>query len=128
MKGLIVREPWIHWLLDGSKDWEIRGRNTTIRGRIAVILAGSGLVLGTIELVDCLALTPEAYYGGESHHRIPQSPSQSLPYVQPYAWVMSRPHRWATPQPYQHPRGAVIWVKLPDDILAAKEAGKEKNR
>jgi hypothetical protein len=42
----------VEWILAGKKTWEIRGRITHFRGRIALIRAGSGFVVGTCELVN----------------------------------------------------------------------------
>ena len=53
MKGLVIRSPWIDHILAGKKTWEMRTRATSIRGRIALIKAGSGLIYGTAELVEC---------------------------------------------------------------------------
>lgn len=33
-------------------------------------------------------------------------------YRQTYAWVVENPRRLARPVEYQHPSGAVIWVRL----------------
>ena len=113
MKGLIVRAPWVDRILDGHKVWEIRGSRTTMRGRIALIRSGSGWVVGTVDLVDCLALTPDTYYQAESQHGISGTSDRPLPYRRLYAWVLKNPERFAVPQPYSHPQGAVIWVNLP---------------
>ena len=37
MKALIVKKPWIDYILDGIKTWEIRGSKTNIRGKIELI-------------------------------------------------------------------------------------------
>ena len=114
MKGLIVKQPWIDGILDGRKVWEIRGSRTTIRGRIALIRSGSGWVVGTVDLIDCLALTPDDYHHAEALHRIPQTVDRPLPYARIFAWVFADPQRFDNPIPYSHPPGAVIWVNLPD--------------
>lgn len=113
MRGLIVRQPWIDLILNGQKSWEIRGRATRIRGRIGLIQSGSGRIMGTVNLVDCLALTPDDYYQAEALHQILEPASQPLPYRDIYAWVLACPQRFEVPQPYQHRQGAVIWVRLP---------------
>ena len=119
MRGLIVRTPWVDYLLDGTKTWEIRGSATSIRGRIALIRGGSGLVVGTIDLVDCLPLTRDEYLQGEAYHRIPASQTDSISYKHIYAWVVDNPNPLKEPVSYQHPRGAVIWVNLPNlDVVA----------
>lgn len=122
LRGLIVRAPWVDYLLDGTKVWEIRGSATRIRGRIALIRGGSGLVVGTINLVDCHPLTRDEYLNGEAYHRVPISQIE-MPYRHPYAWVMSDPDPFKKPVRYQHPRGAVIWVRL--GALSSKPRGLE---
>src|SRR5438552_15192109 len=54
MKGLIIREPWISLILSRKKTWELRSRDTRVRGRIALIQKGSGTVVGVAELVGTL--------------------------------------------------------------------------
>lgn len=53
MKALIIDEPWISRMLDGSKTWEMRSRSTENRGRFALIRKGSGQVVGVAELAGC---------------------------------------------------------------------------
>lgn len=112
---MLIKAPWIDYLLDGSKTWEIRGRPTTFRGPVALIRSGSGRVEGVADLVDCHALSASVYAAGQAFHRIP--PDVVLPYAQRYAWVFAHPRRLAVPQPYPHPRGAVVWVTVSDEIL-----------
>ena len=112
MRGLIVRTPWVDYLLDGTKTWEIRGSATSIRGRIALIRGGSGLVVGAIDLVECLPLTRDEYLQGEACHRIPAEQVDVVRYKTMYAWVMCNPKTLKEPIPYRHPRGAIIWVNL----------------
>lgn len=112
MRGLIVQTPWVDYLLDGTKTWEIRGSATRIRGRIALIRSGSGRVVGTIDLVDCLRLTRDEYLQGEASHCIPAEQADVVRYKQIYAWVMYKPNPMKDPISYQHPQGAIIWVDL----------------
>jgi hypothetical protein len=53
-RGLLIRSPHIEKVLAHTKTWEIRGKATKIRGRIALIRSGSGLIVGTCELVDVI--------------------------------------------------------------------------
>lgn len=61
MKGLVIKQPWIDYILSGNKIWEIRSTNTNIRGKIELIQSGSGLVVGSCEIVDSKELTIESY-------------------------------------------------------------------
>ena len=46
MHGLIIREPWIGYILSGAKTWEMRTTPTLRRERIGLIRKGTGLVIG----------------------------------------------------------------------------------
>ncbi len=112
-RALVVRAPWAGMLVRGDKTWEIRGAATHVRGPIAIAQGGTGLIVGTAVLSDCLGpLTLDQYReawrqrGGGDH---PEAPS---PYPLAFAWVMTHPSALRMPIPYSHPSGAVIWVKL----------------
>jgi hypothetical protein len=44
MRGLIIDEPWIGYIISGTKTWEMRSRNTAIRGSIGLIRKGAKTV------------------------------------------------------------------------------------
>lgn len=44
MKEPLIKSPWIDYIFDGRKTWEIRGSNTKIRGSVALIKSGSGIL------------------------------------------------------------------------------------
>ena len=52
--GLLVRRKWIELILEGKKTWEIRGRATINRERIALCACGSSQVLGEARIIDSL--------------------------------------------------------------------------
>ena len=110
MDALIIKKPWIDYILDGKKIWEIRGCSTRKRGKIELIQSGSGKVIGCCKLVDCIKLDIEEYNKSVSKHCIEDV--KTLPYKITYAWIISEPCRYESPKPYKHPNGAVIWVKL----------------
>jgi hypothetical protein len=112
MKGLLIKFPWVNFILEGRKTWEIRGSNTHIRGRVGIIQSGTGTVLGTVNIVDCIELTMEDYQQNSVRHCVTSERSLQLPYKKTYAWVLEDPIVLETPLPYKHPRGAVIWVDL----------------
>ncbi|WP_017154560.1 ASCH domain-containing protein [Bacillus bingmayongensis] len=112
MKGLIIKSPYIEKILQGEKTWEIRGTNTNIRGRIALIKSGSGTVLGTVELVASRKLTLHEYQTSEEFHCISREDCFNPRYKNIYAWVLRNPVTFSAPRPYKHPQGAVIWVNL----------------
>lgn len=124
MRGLIIAEPWIDKILDGEKTWEIRGTSTKTRGRIALIRKGSGQVVGTARLTDAVGpLTRRDLQANLRKHCVPRSglPVLLRRYPRPHAWVLEDARRLRRPVSYEHPRGAVIWVTLPDRICSRSE-------
>lgn len=131
MDGLIIRQPWIGQILNGSKTWEIRGSNTNKRGRIALIQSrsgpkdnNSGKIIGTCDLVDVKGplnveqlTSPEnvkkQYFTEMQRQLLVKNGS---PYKKTYAYVLKNPKAFSNPIPYKHPCGAVIWVKLGEEI------------
>lgn len=116
MKALIIRDPWVGLILEGSKTWEMRSRATRIRGRIALARQGSGLLVGTAELVEVRPpLTIEELLCTRHLHGIPLEQAHAVAadgWLVP--WVLAGVRRFEVPLPYAHPRGAVTWVNVPD--------------
>ncbi len=50
LRGLIVREPFATMIVTGIKKWEIRKRNTRIRGPILII--SNSVIKGVVDLYD----------------------------------------------------------------------------
>lgn len=117
--GLLVRQPWADLIVQGKKTWEIRGRSTSIRGRIAVIAAGTGTIVGLCDLLEVVGpLSLSRYRAAGDLHCIPSDRLDALPYVHTYAWRVG--NAVAVPAlKYNHPPGAVIWVRLDGRIADA---------
>lgn len=109
MKGLIIKRPFIDNILSGDKTWEIRGCKTNIRGKIELIQSGSGLVVGSCEIVDCLSLTQNEFVANRDKHLVQ---GDELPYKNTYAWVVKNAKKYEKARKYKHPCGAIIWVNL----------------
>lgn len=108
-RGLIVDEPWIGKILSGEKTWEMRSTKTKVRGEIALIKKGTGTIVGTVEIYDCLSCDPE---------KLPMAISHCIPSGMSHvfkkwnvAWKL-RNVKPINPIPYTHKQGAVIWVKI----------------
>ena len=113
LRALLIRHPWIDMILDGKKTWEIRGSRTLMRGRVALLASGSGTVVGVCDLVDCVGpITAEAFRTNAKKAGMRPSEATLGYYRQTYAWVQKNARRLERPVPYQHPPGAIIWVKL----------------
>jgi len=109
---LIIDEPWISLILSGEKTWELRSRDTRVRGRIALIRKGSKTVIGVADLIGTLPkLTRSDLISNIAKHRVPES-EISEDFKWSTAWVLERARSLHKPIPYHHPAGAVIWVNL----------------
>lgn len=119
-KGLIIASPFVERILSGTKTWDMRTTSTKIRGRIALIRKGSGLIVGTAELVDSIGpLTQDQMLATGERHRIEHDRVVSGAVDKwRYAWVLRDIRVLARPVPYVHPSGAVIWVSLDDAAQA----------
>ncbi len=73
-KALIVKEKWLDLILDGDENgpklWEIRGSGTLIRGRVGLIQSGSGLIVGSTEIVGSIPLLREDFEMFRHLHKI----------------------------------------------------------
>lgn len=110
-RALIIRQPWIDLILSGEKIWEMRSRPTNVRGQIALIEAGTGLIVGETEIIDSHDYpihyaTIDYYY---DKHRVGD---HKILEKWRYPWVMKNSKRYENPIPYSHPSGAVVWVDL----------------
>ncbi len=112
-RALIIRQPYIGQILDGRKTWELRSSKTKVRGRIALIEGGSGLITGTVDIWRVMKAPTtrmarnftRCYHGLEWHELYLMDKWR-------YVWELSGAKHYATPIPYKHPKGAAIWVNL----------------
>ena len=111
--ALIIAQPWIELILSGVKTWEMRSKATSIRGHIALIEKGTGLIVGTTTLDHCGGKFTNAEQLDkfkQFHHVDYISHPELIKWA--YPWVLKQTVRLDVPIPYKHPRGAVTWVKL----------------
>jgi len=111
-RGLIVREPYASWIVDGRKTWEIRKHPTRVRGPIGIVTGGR--LIGQAEVVDTLGpFTPEELLAHQEKHLA--DPAFLVPYAQGkplWAWVLAHPQRYPEPIPVPPRRGRMMWVDL----------------
>lgn len=126
LNAVPIRAPFVDWILDGKKTWEIRTRSTNIRGRIGLIKSKSLTVVGTCEIVDVLGPLTAAMIQKNARSKINEAPRDCADCVGQYAWVLGDVRRILQPVPYTHPSGAVVWVKVnarrAAQVLKAKSA------
>ena len=121
MKGLIIDEPWINLIISGEKTWEMRSRNTLVRGRIALIRKGSKTVIGAADLGHTLPKLSRAELKASiAKHRVPER-EIGEDFKHSTAWVLEHARPLCKPIPYRHPAGAVIWVNLDPEVAAMVE-------
>lgn len=108
-KGLIIQKPWLDKIFESGKRWEMRSKPTKVRGPILLIEAGSGLVVGECLITGSMKIPPEERGATLQNHQV-----EDLNLLEKwcYAWRLEFVEKFPTPLPYDHPRGAVIWVNL----------------
>lgn len=117
-KGLVIADPWIGYILDGKKTWEMRSSNTSARGPIGLIRKGTGAIWGIAKLVDVgRSLSQAEMLATIDKHCIPAGMIQSGE-VKKWAtpWILADILRLPKPVRYSHPSGAVTWVKLSEAV------------
>ena len=116
-RGLIVKAPWVKALAEGRKRWELRNRPSDVRGPVAILEGGTCQVVGVMEIVDCIGpLDAKALRLAARRGLILPEEIHDADQVPQYAWVVGSAHALEDPLPYRHPRGAVVWVKLDEEL------------
>lgn len=109
MKALIVKKEWLEKIFNDNKTWELRSRNTKIRGKIKLIESGSGTIIGECELVDSIKITEKDFFDNLNKHKVNDV---SVLKKWNYAWVIKNARKYDKAIKYNHPKGAVIWVNI----------------
>lgn len=120
-KGLVVDDPWIGYLLDGSKTWEMRSSVPSFRGWFGLIRKGTGAVHGIARLADVgRPLSAEEMLASIDRHRIPAEMIRSGKVAKwNTPWIIADARRLPVPVPYRHPYGAVTWVNFDPEVVDA---------
>lgn len=120
-KGLVIADPWIGYILDGTKTWEMRSNETSVRGPFALIRKGTGAVWGVATLANIgRRISPQEMIETAHLHRVPAEMIRSGEVAKwNVPWVLSDVRRLETPVPYNHPSGAVTWVNLNHEVSRA---------
>tara|TARA_Y100001934_G_scaffold164449_1_gene195863 strand:+ start:1146 stop:1619 length:474 start_codon:yes stop_codon:yes gene_type:complete len=121
-RGLTIKQPHIGRILNDEKIWELRSRNTNIRGPIALIQSGTGLVSGFAEIIDCKkGLTAQDLFNSYSKHRCLEQDIQAAidkgQWKWNNAWILDNVISLEEPVPYTHNSGAVIWISFREEEL-----------
>lgn len=111
MDGLIVKAPYIDWILAGDKDIELRGFNTNKRGRIALIKSGTKLVVGTVEIVQTFKIETVSQYEELRLRHCVGAERKDIRYKELWAWELKNPIILEQTIEYVHKKGQQVWVK-----------------
>jgi len=110
-RGLIVRQPYAGWIVDGEKVWEIRKHPTRRRGPIGIV--SNGQLIGQVDLVGVEGpFTVEELRAHEEKHRAGKFLADYAQGKPLWAWVLANPRRYPRPLPVPPRQGRVMWVDL----------------
>jgi len=124
-RALLVKDPWASWIVSGHKTIEIRTRRTTKIGKeIYIAKSGSKTLIGKVTIEACKELTLEDYIKLKDQHlaftylKIPDSNEEFKKYSKEnlfktksvFGWFLKNPVKFEEPIPYNHPKGAQMWV------------------
>lgn len=127
LRGLIVKRPYLDYILSGAKRWELRRTPTKIRGTIALLCDSA--IHGLVDLVDVFTMKVEELLEHTDKHCV--EPDTLLRYARGrselYVWVLERPRRLRKPIPFRYPRGAQLWVRIPREVaeVVLREVGED---
>lgn len=122
MKGLIVLPYWADEILSGRKTLEIRGRNTKIRGPVAIIKSGTSKVYGIVNISNSQQISEKQYISERPKHLIKNQWSE-LPYNNVYGWSVSSARMFKKPVNIEVKQGCIIWVDIPIEEAKIIEEG-----
>lgn len=110
-KALIIDTPWIEYILNGEKIWEMRSTDAKHRGWFGLIQKGTGKIVGIAYLSDTiLKISKEELIASKEKHCVDYEKNPEL-LKWNTAWVLSSVQR-IKPVPYTHKPGAVRWVNI----------------
>lgn len=122
-RGLIIKAPWAQALAEGRKRWELRNRPSEVRGPVAILEGGTCQAVGVMEIVDCVGpLDPAALRLAARRGLILPEEIHDADHAPQYAWAVGKAQPFDRPIPYRHPRGAVVWVKLDEELSDQMQA------
>lgn len=120
LSAIPIRQPYIDWILDGSKSWEIRSKRTKKTGPVALIQSGSGTVVGIARLVNVIELTSGIARANAKLIHVSRAEAANMGGL--YAWVLEDAIKFKEPVRYHHRPGAVTWVTLDEETTRDVEA------
>jgi predicted transcriptional regulator len=112
MRCLKIEDKWVNLILNGTKTWEIRRRNTKIRERIALGNTKTKRVVGYATIIDSVEMTVEEL---KKHNDKHQANDFSDEYANEkktlFAWILSDVEVEPNPKHYSYSTGSWCRVK-----------------
>ena len=74
-----------------------------MRERIGLAQIQAARLVGDVEIIDCVELSPSDFKAAEVRHGIPPNAQSDIVnrYKRIYAWDLARPRRYVNPAPHQ---------------------------
>jgi hypothetical protein len=110
-RALIIRKEWLDKIFNHGKTWEMRSRPTNITGRIGLIEAGTGMIVGEAIIKGNGPEIKDMHVAGVTQ-KFHQVEDWDLLRKWRFPWLLENVKKYETPITYEHPAGAVTWVKL----------------
>ena len=111
MDGLIVKEPYIDWILTGEKTIELRGSDTHKRGTIYLVKSGTGMVYGTIDIINSFEIETVNQYEQLRHRHCVGAERRQIRYKRLWAWELANEVQFDKPKRYIKKKGQQVWIK-----------------
>ncbi len=127
-RALLIRPPWSGLILRGDeesgrrKTRQMRTAGTKLRGWFELIESKTGEICGLMKVTDSTGPHSEKeLIAMRDAHFVPPETIRDPNYKWRHAWHIGEVLPLHKPVPYDHPSGAVIWVKLSEKDVAALE-------
>lgn len=113
MIGLIIKKKWLDLIIVGQKRLEIRGSDTSkVNIPIYLLESGTHRIRGKCIINSTTLITKEYWEDNRNLHCVDISYEDLLKrYKTPCAWELTDVELIDDELFYNHPKGAVIWVK-----------------
>ena len=113
MDGLIIKGQWLDLILSGKKTLEIRGSDTKKVGEAIYLLeSGTHRVRGKCRIYSTHPISCSNWSEEYEKHCVDIAYAELKKiYKNPHAWELTEVEPIKTTWYYNHPKGAVIWVK-----------------
>eukprot|EP00435_Cladocopium_sp_Y103_P025345 s362_g6.t1 len=101
---MVLRQPWLNAILDGTKTMEVRCRKHRA-GR--VWLGSGGVIHGRVRIMDSVQLSEEDFRARAAEHLWPAD--AEVPYENPWGLLLAEVEKMNPPLPYWRSPSAIGW-------------------